>query len=146
MPHHFLMQFCLLLLLCPAGPLNGFAETPQSKPRLMIELNSLTQQDKTCQVSFVMKNNLQAPLEQLSLELVLFNQQQQVQSLLLLSSTDMPDNKTSVRQYALKQIKCRNISKFLINDVKDCRGQNLTPALCLKSLVLDSRTSAKLEY
>lgn len=141
----FFLALITTAYLCAPGSTIALAETTTKAPNLMIELNNLTQQEQSCQVSFVMKNNLNEALELLTLELVLFNNNQQVQSLLLLKSENMPNNKTSVRQYALEGVKCNEIGQFLINDVKECRGGALTPALCLNALKLNSRTSAKLE-
>lgn len=92
-----------------------------------------------------MRNQLGAELELLTLELVLFNKQQQVQSLLLLKSETMPNMKTNVRQYVLRNVNCDQIGKILINDVKACKGEGLSPSHCLKSLKLNSRTSTKME-
>lgn len=118
-------------------------KTKQSQT-LFIELNALNQLNQACRLSFVMKNNLNAAIEELAMEVVLFNQSQQVTSMLLIKNKKMPVRKTLVRQYNLKNTQCSSISQVLVNDIKVCRGQNLTAETCLQSLDLSSRTSAKL--
>ena len=118
---------------------------PSTTPALTIELNKLVPVNESCQVSFLMRNQLGTALELLTLELVLFNQAQQVHSLLLIKSEAMPVNKTSVRQYLLRDVGCDKISSFLINDIKACKGEGLSPPHCLKSLKLVSRTSARMD-
>lgn len=129
------------LLNIIAGASTSLAE--QSK-LIEMELNAQKQQGDHCQISFVMKNNLETSIKQLSMELVLFDQSSQVLNLLLLNSGPLPQQKTRVRQFILKETRCDTIGQFLINDVKKCEGENLTPQKCLGTLKLNSRTKSKL--
>ncbi len=134
-----------LIALCFSGLFPPTLKASEAKPpHLFIELNALAQQSSACRVSFVMQNNLPTPIEELVLEVVLFDQAKRVTSLLVIKSRALPVKKTRVRQYDLKNIPCQTISRFLVNDVKVCKGKSLTPQSCLKALTLNSRTTAKL--
>lgn len=134
-----------LIALCYSGGLAPSLKASEAKPpHLLIELNALAQKNAACRVSFLMQNNLTSPIEELVLEVVLFDRAHQVTSLLVIKSRTLPVKKNRVRQYDLKNIACQTISRFLINDVKVCKGQSLSPQFCLKALTLNSRTTAKL--
>lgn len=140
----YLRLAVIMLALFSSHGLKAEEGTAKQSQSLFIELNALNQLNQACRLSFVMKNNLNAAIEELAMEVVLFNQSQQVTSMLLIKSQKMPVHKTLVRQYSLKNTQCSSISQVLINDIKVCHGQNLTAETCLQSLDLSSRTSAKL--
>ncbi len=144
MKFFYLRLAVMVLVLFSAFGLRAEEVKNTLSQTLFIELNALNQQQQSCRLSFVMKNNLNSAIEELAMEVVLFNQSQQVTSMLLIKSQKMPVRKTLVRQYSLKNTQCSSISQVLVNDVKVCRGQNLTGETCLQSLDLSSRTSAKL--
>ena len=68
-----------------------------------------------------------------------------VSSIMTAKSGTLPDGKTRVKRYALKDKKCNEISQILINDVKACKGEALSPKICLAALTTSSRTDSKLE-
>lgn len=142
------LVFTLLLLLGLSASTNAepsIIKDEKAKPHsIFIELNSQEQIGGNCQVSFVMKNSLSVLIQEFAFELVIFNQNQKISKLLLLKSGELPKGKTRVKIYGLKAMNCNNISRFLVNDIKECSGENLTPKLCLQALQLNSRTSAKL--
>jgi len=141
-----LVSLFLLFLLYCAGPSTALENQKKTKQttNIFIELNRLQQTETTCQVSFVLTNNLKTAIEELAFELVIFDQKQRVFSLLLIKSGEHPKAKTRVKRYNLKAVNCSSISQFLINDIKQCSGRGLTPKLCLSKLELHSRTKAKL--
>ncbi len=139
----FLAPLVLLIGLFSIVTGSKTALAEQSK-LIEMELNAQKQQGDHCQISFVMKNNLETSIKQLSMELVLFDQSSQVLNLLLLNSGPLPQQKTRVKQFVLKQTRCDSIGQFLINDVKQCEGEDLTPQKCLGTLKLNSRTKSKL--
>lgn len=144
------MKIFLIIFLWIGFVSNAIAQPEQQadsgleKANIFIELNALDQQDNSCKVSFVLKNNLTVPIREMLLELVLFNQSHQVKSIISIKSGALPVGKTRVKQYGLKAITCSQIGHLLINDIKACQGEGLTPAKCLSLLKLSSRTKAKL--
>lgn len=141
------MRFVLIVasFLCFSSAVpSAFAEEKQtSKKSLYVELNSQKQVGSSCQVSFVMKNDLGQEVKQFVFEVVIFDENQQVAKLLVLKSGELINGKTRVKRYGLKNLTCSKIGRYLINDVKQCDGKDLTPKICLQSLVLTNKTTSK---
>lgn len=114
-----------------------------STKKLMIELNSQKQVGTSCQVSFLMKNDLGQEIKQFIFEIVIFDENQQVVKLLVLNSGELIKGKTRVKRYGLKNVNCQKVSRYLINDIKQCDAKGFTPKLCLQSLELTNKTTAK---
>lgn len=117
----------------------------QSGQAIAIELNAQKQTGTACQLNFVIKNTLGTAIEDLTFELVLFDTEAQITSIMTARSGNLPNGKTRVKRYALKDKSCKDIGKILINDVKSCKGEALTPGKCLSALSASSRTDSKLE-
>lgn len=115
--------------------------TPTKK--LLIELNSQKQVGTSCQVSFLMKNDLGQEIKQFTFEIVIFDENQQVVKLLVLNSGELIAGKTRVKRYGLKNVNCQKVSRYLVNDIKQCDAKGFTPKLCLQSLELTNKTTAK---
>ncbi len=115
--------------------------TPTKK--LLIELNSQKQVGTSCQVSFLMKNDLGQEIKQFTFEIVIFDENQQVVKLLVLNSGELIKGKTRVKRYGLKNVNCEKVSRYLVNDIKQCDAKGFTPKLCLQSLELTNKTTAK---
>ncbi len=118
-------------------------EKQASNKSLFVELNSQNQVGPNCQVSFLMKNGLGEDLKQFSFEVVIFNEKQQVEKLLVLKSGELSEGKTRVKRYGLKNLICGKISRYLINDIKQCDAKGFTPKLCLQALILSNKTTSK---
>ena len=52
--------------------------------------------------------------------MVIFDENQQVVKLLVLKSGELIKGKTRVKRYGLKKLTCKKISRYLINDIKQC--------------------------
>ena len=111
--------------------------------KLLIELNSQSQVGTSCQVSFLMKNDLGQEIKQFTFEIVIFDEKGQVVKLLVLNSGELLAGKTRVKRFGLKDVNCQKVSRYLINDIKRCDANGFTPKLCLQSLELTNRTTAK---
>lgn len=126
----------------PATAATGSSTAGQ--PRLEIELNRLEQRDKACRLSLVYRNLLGTALESLQLEAVLFDRDQRVDRFIVLSSKALPVNKMRVQQFDIGGLDCGNLGSILVNDVKACGGEGLTPETCLGKLSLSSKGEAQL--
>jgi len=111
----------------------------QNDPGIAVELNRLMPSDDGCLVSFVMKNATPAAIDDLGLEVVLFDSEGRVERILLLSSGALPIGKTRVKQFNLENTNCGGLSQILINDVASCEGDGLDPEGCLAGLRISSR-------
>ena len=98
---------------------------------LSIELNALQDVDRGCRASFLVKNDLSTPTEELGLELAVFGAGGGLERLVLLRFGALPEAKSRVRQFDLEDLRCGDVSRVLVNDVVSCSGGALTPASCL---------------
>lgn len=141
------MRLVLIVLSLFYSSTLALAETASlnaaSTKKLMIELNSQKQVGTSCQVSFLMKNDLGQEIKQFIFEIVIFDENQQVVKLLVLNSGELIKGKTRVKRYDLKNVNCQKVSRYLINDIKQCDAKGFTPKLCLQSLELTNKTTAK---
>ena len=108
---------------------------------LTVELNRALSAGANCRLALVAHNGLAVAIKALTMEVVLFDKQRQVVSVLSVAAGEMPAGKTRVRQYDIKAVECASIGQVLLNDVTRCDGQGLTPAACLKLVKPSSRTS-----
>ena len=120
------------------------SEEAGEKATIDIQLNAAQPSDQGCRVSFVLRNRLQQPIEDLTFEVVLFDAGGAVREFLLLKAGSLPTGKTRVRQFDLKDHKCEGLSQVLLNDVKVCTGEGLTAAGCLNLLRPTSAAPIKL--
>ncbi len=114
-------------------------------PRIVFELNNARQAGDNCRLSFVIQNKMPAAVEALSLEIVLFDKQGTVDRFLKLKAGALPMGKMRVKQFDLKGRNCADISKILINEIAECKGKELSPAICGSRLSISSNTPIKLQ-
>lgn len=121
-----------LLLLTSAG-------SAVAASSISIELNRLQQIDNGCRMNLVFTNGLSTPVDLLTVETVLFDQDERVDRFLLLRARDLPPGKIRVHQFDVSDTQCDRIGRVLLNDVTECQGEGLDPAACLRQLDLSSR-------
>lgn len=109
--------------------------------QLQVELNNAQPNASACRLSFVFTNLMGQKIEELSLETVLFDPKGSVIRFLVLKSRPLISGKVRVQQYEIKDIRCDQLGKVLLNDMKVCKGAGLSPALCLENAKISSRTS-----
>ena len=121
-----------LLLLTSAG-------SAVAAPTISIELNRLQEIDNGCRMNLVFTNRMSQPIDLITVETVLFDQQQRVDRFLLLRARELPPGKIRVHQFDVADTQCAEIGRVLLNDVTECEGQGLDPAMCLAEVGLESR-------
>ncbi|RWX12962.1 hypothetical protein EHI42_21570 [Rhizobium hidalgonense] len=111
--------------------------------KLDVELNALAPSQKGCMMTFVAENDLQAPINKISIELAFFNDKNAVDRITVLDFRDLPQGKKRVRQFDMPNVKCESVTRILINDTPVCDG----PAAgeCMKGLVTRSQISVPFE-
>ena len=107
-----------------------------------LELNALQQSDTGCRITFLAENRLGSEIGKSSFELALFGAEGGIDRLVALDFGVLPDGKSRVVQFELKQLDCDDIGRVLVNDITACEGGELTPATCLAALVPSTRTAA----
>ncbi|MBI1494656.1 hypothetical protein [Halocynthiibacter styelae] len=120
------------------GPVR--AETSAPEPQVSIELNTLTNVEGGCRLSFLAQNTLETDLDRLVLETVLFTKEGAVQTLTLFDFQALPTGRPRVRQFDLAGASCESLGNILINGVNQCVGGDLDANACADALKLQSRT------
>lgn len=130
-----------LLGLTLAGLVSAGSAAAEEKRTIGVELNSAQAEGNGCHISFVFQNGLEARIDELAIEVVLFDDKDKVVEFLLMKTGALPPGKIRVRQFELKSRPCASISRLLVNDVKDCQGKGLSPDACLAALAPKSTAS-----
>lgn len=120
------------LLVLAAADIAPAQESAQ--PALTLELNALQPSEKGCRLTFVVTNNLGAPLDKVGFEVALFNQAQVVDRITVLDFKELPQGKTKVRRFDLGELDCTKITRVLVNDSTECAGAGIDPKACIRQL------------
>ncbi len=107
-----------------------------------LELNALQQSEAGCRITFLAENRLGSEIGKSSFELALFGADGSIDRLVALDFGALPEGKSRVVQFELKQLACDEIGRVLVNDITACEGGDLTPAACLAALVPSTRAAA----
>lgn len=110
--------------------------------QLGLELNVMQQSDAGCRITFLAENRLGTEVTRSSFELALFDADGGIDRLVALDFGALPEGKSRVVQFELKQLACDAVGRVLVNDITACEGGELTPAACLAALVPTTRTTA----
>jgi len=92
-------------------------------PSLRIELNRLEARDNACQLVFVAQNDSAQGLDQLVLEMVLFDRAGGVAALTLLDFQDLPAGRMRVRSFDMPGLECDGLGRVLVNATASCAPQ-----------------------
>jgi len=124
----------------------GTAVASARKMPLRLELNAVTQADKTCRLSFRITNNMKASVEDMALELVLFDWNGATERFVVVRTGAIPEGRSRVRQYDMPDLDCTLLGNVLLNDISECTGPGLDAKLCLDQVAVASRAAATFEY
>ncbi|MGR6432446.1 hypothetical protein [Rhizobium sp. PAMB 3182] len=109
------------MALAAAQPAAATGEAAATPP-LQIELNKLTSVGGGCRMTFVTSNHTGAELKKAAFEVVLFDSRNLVDRLTVFNFGELPDGKTVVKQFDLKDGDCTSFSRLLINGAAACDG------------------------
>ncbi|UOM37299.1 hypothetical protein [Acuticoccus sp. I52.16.1] len=115
-----------------------------ARPALALALNSLAPSGEACRLSFVVRNDMGAEIEDLGLELAVFGSDGGLSQLLRFSFGMLLEGKTRVKQFDLAETPCEEIGRVLVNDVVRCEGGELTALACLRAL--SARSDADIAF
>lgn len=110
-----------------------------------IELNTLTQAETACRLTFVAQNTLTVDINELALEVALFDKESVFDRSIVLKTGSLPVGKSRVRQFDLPALNCKAIGRILVNDVTECSGTGLNASSCLRTLTVTTRAGIPLE-
>lgn len=124
--------FCsLAFAFAPAA----FAQTGNFE----LELNTSTDVDGACRLTFVATNNTGMALTKTAYEVAAFNAEGVVSEILVLEFGELPLSKTRVVQFDLPAIKCADLSRILVNSADTCESAEGPQDICMKALSASSR-------
>ena len=130
------ITICLAVLLSVATNAIGAETTGRT---ISIELNRAEERGAACRLSFVFTNEVGQPVAKLAIETVLFNKKGQVERFVVLRSRPLPKDKIRAQQFDVNGLKCGDLGRILLNDVKACTIPGVDPADCLDLIRVRSR-------
>jgi len=125
----------MLFALCATASAQEAANTTT----LSLELNAVKQIDDACQMTFLVRNQLGADIDDLAFEFALFGADGGIQQLVTLDFNGVATNKTRVLQFAIPQLACSSLTRILVNGATACAGPALAKTACIDKLVLNGR-------
>ena len=111
------------------------AETPAAvaataAPSLKVELNAADTTEANCKLTFLITNDLSAPLDKAVYETVLFDREGTVNRLTLFDFGQLPVGRPRVRQFVVPQTTCENLGRILFNGAQSCDGAGIEAGTC----------------
>lgn len=121
----------------------AFAATAQDNAMaeaVVIELNTVTHNEASCTLTFMVTNGHADPIEKAVYETVLFDSAGQVERLTLFDFGTLPPGRPRVRQFSIPGIACDDLGQVLINGARTCEAPDLADTACEAGLILQTRT------
>jgi hypothetical protein len=134
-----------ILLVAAGGTMAAEAEKAKQSG-ISLELNSLKSVGSGCRIAFVIHNGYEVAISDLGFELVLFDKNQFVTTVLSVKAGALPRSKTRVKQFDIGKVDCGNVGRILLNDFDQCKGEGLDAPACLKSVKLTSRAGIPFDF
>ncbi|WP_299285952.1 hypothetical protein [uncultured Tateyamaria sp.] len=133
------------VLLAAAFPALAQADTDaQSPPTVDLELNTITDTDSACRLSFVAHNRTTSAIDKVVFETVIFDGAGGVATLSLFDFRDLPQGRPRVRQFDVPGIPCASIARVLINGANTCTAAGAESDICDSALSTRSRIDVEL--
>ncbi|GAB5446157.1 MAG: hypothetical protein Gyms2KO_10300 [Gymnodinialimonas sp.] len=131
------MRAFLAIALVAALPLGAAAqEAPAS---LIVELNRIVPLEGACRLTFMAQNNMDADVDQIVFETVLFTHDGHVERLTLFDMGALPASRPRVREFDMPGLACDDLGRVLFNGVDACTGEGLDSTVCADALTPISR-------
>jgi hypothetical protein len=132
--------------LVPIALLAGAALAPLAaqSPSLDVELNKIEDNAGRCSAAFVLKNQTGETIDQLRLDLYVFDKAGVIARHLFLDTGPLRDGKTSVASFAILDKSCTEVGRLLVSDVPVCKTHSGKEVDCVAALNLTSKASVEL--
>jgi len=127
--------------LAVAAP--GFAASPAAG-RIALELNKLEPAGPACRAYLSLRSGLDARLESLTLDLVLFDAEGVVLRRVAVEAGPLRAGKSAVRAFDVAELDCAALGRVLLNGVLACRDADGPREGCLELIDVSSRAAAPL--
>lgn len=119
------------------------AQDVRANARLSVELNTVSQVDAGCQLTFVASSEHPEGMESVVFETVLFETSGAVNRLTLFDFGAIPAGVPRVRQFVVPDLQCASLGRLLINGVSACSVPGLDEDACAEGLSVTSRTEVE---
>jgi len=119
------------------------AQEPTPSAGITVELNTVTQAEAGCQLTFVASSGHPDGVESVVLETVLFETSGAVNQLTLFDFGAIPAGVPRVRQFVVPGLQCASLGRLLINGVSACSVPGLDDGACAAGLSMSSRTDVE---
>ena len=120
------------------------ADELQGSAQIAVELNTVSQVDAGCQLTFLTSSAYTQGVEKVIFETVLINTDGAVTLLTLFDFGALPPKRPRVRQFVIPGQECAALGSVLINGVTTCSAPGLEPSACETGLSVSSRTDVEL--
>jgi hypothetical protein len=107
-----------------------------------IELNSASDQEGTCRLTYVVTNGTTTDLTRASWEVAVHDKGGTVTQLWVLDFGSLPQGRTRVVQFDLADQGCDTLSRISVNDAVDCTSAEGAVEICRERQGLSSRVEA----
>ncbi|MGQ7793887.1 Tat pathway signal protein [Faunimonas sp. B44] len=131
----------------PAAPPGAERAALPSHGAVNVELNKLEPVASACRAYFLVENQMPVPLQEMRLDVFLFDLSGVVLRRVALSFADVGVDKIKVALFDLPDLACTDVSRLLVNDVIGCtiRNNENVPD-CGDLLSVGSKASAEFRY
>lgn len=107
--------------------------------KVAIELNTVSDGEGTCTLTFMVTNGHSVDIDQLVYEAVLFDVSGSVDRLTLFDFGALPIGRPRVRQFAVPELTCDGLGRVLFNGLHTCAAEGLDKGACAADLLPSSR-------
>lgn len=122
---------CLSLLICSTAALG--------QQNITIELNKLESVEGACRAYMIFENNSGESYDSLKLDLVMFDSNGLINKRIAVEGAPLPNGKTSVKLFDIKDVSCEQLGRILLNDVLSCSGPTGEHSDCVARIETTSR-------
>ena len=129
----------LLGLVMAVSPVQAAADEVDLTGRVAIELNTVSDGEGNCTLTFMVTNGHSVGIDKLVFETVLFDAVGAVDRLTLFDFGALPMGRPRARQFAVPNLACERLGRVLFNGLHTCEATGLEARACADGLVPTSR-------
>ena len=112
-----------------------------------LELNKLMPAGDTCQIYFVVDNQTPQALQELTVDMYMFDEEGVILRGLALQFADLRARRETVVPFELPDLACGDISRVLLNNVLTCtNAEGAAVPACAEMVAVSTRADAAFEY
>ena len=159
--HCLIRTLAVLLLIAPGAALGQTApdtapdlpaataaatEPAEAAGEISIELNKLESTPNACRGYFVVDNRTPEPIEELQIDVFLFDKEGVILRRVALSFLDVRSGRTKVVLFDLADLACGDVGRLLVNEVLACTDPEGKVEGCADMVATSTRADAAFEY